>query len=149
MVDSCVALNTMYHLPFGMYLCKEYPWLLSVVYGSKGHHSIHLSGIVKDDKTTIFTELPVAFVFKTPYTTTVGNPIKVTFPASKDVSVNAAVVKYVTVNANFGLHYIRSIGSVLESRLKLDMFSSQWSIAYSIAAILPKQLTPSRITKQR
>ena len=68
MVDSCVALNTMY-LPFGMYLCKEYPWLLSAVYGSKGHHSNYLSGIVKDDKAAIITELPVAFVFKTAYTT--------------------------------------------------------------------------------
>ena len=99
MVDCCVSLNTMY-LPFGMYLCKEYPWLLRAVYGSKGHHSNYLSGIVKDDKATIITELPVAFVFKTPYTTTVGNPIIVTFPASKDVSANAAVVKYVAVTTS-------------------------------------------------
>ena len=34
MVDSCAALNTMY-LPFGIYLCKNYPWIVSALRKTK------------------------------------------------------------------------------------------------------------------
>ena len=80
LVDSCAALNTMY-LPFGIYLCKKYPWIVSAVYGPKRHHSIHLTGIVKEDENAISTELPVAFVFVTPFRTTAGDPINVAIAA--------------------------------------------------------------------
>ena len=49
MVETFAALNTMY-LPFGLHICKEYPWVLKALYGPKRHHSIILSVIFKEDE---------------------------------------------------------------------------------------------------
>ena len=62
MVNTCAALNTMY-LHFSMHICKEGQCLVKVLYGQKGHHSIILSGIVKEDSLAIVYRATLCIYF--------------------------------------------------------------------------------------
>jgi len=131
MVDTCAALNTMY-LPFGLHICKKYPWLLQAVYGPKRHHPITLSGIVKEEKDAVSTELPVAFVFITPMRNNSGQPINVAFAAGNLVSVNMI----------FGLPYLQSTGSIVDLNDNVVVMSKVGHSSFPIEYRVPQCCVP-------
>ena len=65
------------------------------VNGQAGKYApIKLSGIVStdEDATMASTELPIAYMLRTPYTQLDGTPIKLTFACGKNATVNAIIV---------------------------------------------------------
>ena len=103
MGSTCSALNTIY-LPFGLYICKQYQWLLQAIYGPKRHHPITLSEICKEDKLAVSTKPLVASVLTTPIHNNSGEPINIAFAAGH----------LVLVNLIFGLPYLQYTGSIVD-----------------------------------
>ena len=127
-----------------MNICKKYPWLLQAIYGPKRHHHIILSGIVKEDKDAVSTELPVAFVFVTPMHSNSGQPINVAFVTGNMVSVNMIS----------GLTYLQYKGSIMDLNDNVMVMSkvghSQFPIEYCVpqCSVLKVKLESSNKNKQ-
>jgi hypothetical protein len=124
--ETYAALNTMY-LPLGFHVCKKYLWLLQAMYGPTHHHPLKLSGIVKEDKEAVSTDLLVMFVFVAPMRNNSGQHINVAFAAGNMVSVNMI----------FSLPYLESTGSVVDLNDNIVVMSkvghSQFPIGYRVS----------------
>jgi hypothetical protein len=86
-LDSAASLSTG-SLPYLSKLAIEAPWTVHSVLTAKHYSPLVLSGVVQQDGAPVTTELPCAFIFKTPYKTHDGQPVTIIIAAGPHVNVN-------------------------------------------------------------
>jgi hypothetical protein len=86
-LDSAASLSTG-SLPFLSKVAIEAPWTVHSVMTAKHYSPLLLLGVVQHDGAPVTTELPCAFIFKTPYKTHGGQPVTIIIAAGPHVNVN-------------------------------------------------------------